>query len=87
MKRVIKNFVVGMMMVVGMSSYASPSLVNNIPDGGSKYGKDSAKCVTNLSLYSDYYKQWRASGYKNNDLATTSYQYWRYCFLNCPIAR
>jgi tetratricopeptide (TPR) repeat protein len=86
MKRVIKNFVVGMMMVVGMSSYASPSLVNNIPDGGSKYGKDSAKCVTNLSLYSDYYKQWRASGYKNNDLAATTYQYWRYCFLNCPIA-
>lgn len=50
----------------------------------SKYGNDSTKCVTNLSLYSDYYKQWRASKYKNNELAETSLKYWRYCFLECP---
>ncbi len=54
---------------------------------GSKYGKDSIKCLTNLNLYADYYKQWKATKYKQNDLAETSIQYWRYCFLECPRAR
>lgn len=61
--------------------------------GISKYGhgQDSINCVTNLSLYGDYYKQWRGVKKKEdpkryNDLGNTAYKYWRYCFLNCPMA-
>jgi tetratricopeptide (TPR) repeat protein len=42
-----------------------------------KYGKDSAQCVSNLSLYREYYKQ------KNYADAMAG---WRYVFLNCPQA-
>ena len=42
-----------------------------------KYGKDSAKCVTNLSLYREFYKQ---KNYKDAILS------WRYVFNNCPQA-
>ncbi len=83
MKQIMKSLAVVIVMLAGMSLKAYSV---NDPDGGSKYGKDSVKCVTNLSLYSDYYKQWRATKYKNADLANTSYKYWRYCFLNCPRA-
>ena len=44
---------------------------------GSKYGNDSAKCVTNLSLYREFYKQ------KNYKDAVIS---WRQVFNNCPGA-
>ncbi len=29
-----------------------------------KYGADSVKCVMELSLYREFYKQWKASKYK-----------------------
>lgn len=51
-----------------------------------KYGQDSVRCVTNLSLYRDYYKQWQNSKFKNDDLGNTTYKYWMYCFNECPIA-
>lgn len=86
MKGITKNVAVIVLMLIGMASYGSQNLELGTPDGGSKYGKDSVKCVTNLSLYGDYYKQWRDSKYKNNDLANTAYIYWRYCFLECPQA-
>ena len=33
-----------------------------------KYGEtpeDSVECIMNLSLYTEFYKQWKSSGYKN----------------------
>jgi len=50
-----------------------------------KYGEDSATCIVNLSLYREFYKQWRASGYTSkaiNDAITP----WRWVFFNCPMA-
>jgi tetratricopeptide (TPR) repeat protein len=44
---------------------------------GSRYGKDSIKCVTNLALYREYYKQ---KNYKDAIIP------WRYVFNNCPRA-
>ena len=41
----------------------------------SKYGEDSVKCVINLSLYREYYKQ------KNYDDAIKP---WRWVYNNCP---
>jgi tetratricopeptide (TPR) repeat protein len=43
----------------------------------SKYGEDSVKCVINLSLYREYYKQ------KNYEDAIKS---WRWVYNNCPAS-
>lgn len=42
-----------------------------------KYGEDSVACVTNLSLYTEFYKQ---KNYKD------ALPHWRYVFNNCPMA-
>ena len=45
-----------------------------------KYGKtpeDSVNCITNISLYSEFYKQ---ANYKD------AYKPWREVFLSCPMA-
>ena len=43
--------------------------------GQGKYGLDSTKCISNISLYREYYKQ------KNYDEALAP---WRWVFINCP---
>lgn len=42
------------------------------------FGKDSLKCIENLSLYAEYYKQ---------DNFQDALPHWRYVFFNCPKAR
>lgn len=52
---------------------------------GGKYGADSVKCITQLSLYQEAFKQWKKSNYKSaivNDFV----RHWRWVFLNCPQA-
>jgi len=55
------------------------------PDGG-KYGKDSAETVKNLSIYKEYYKQWKASKYKDDAIAQSIVEPWSYVFYNAPRA-
>jgi tetratricopeptide (TPR) repeat protein len=59
--------------------------LSEFPQQEGKYGKDSVQCVMNLSLYREFYKQWKASGYKSpaiNDAIGP----WRWVFKNCPQA-
>ena len=42
--------------------------------GQGKYGADSVKCVQNLSLYRDYYKQ---------KLYDDAYNYWKVVYTIC----
>lgn len=56
-----------------------------IPQEYGKYGKDSAKCIMNLSLYREFYKQWKASGYKSPSVYDAIGP-WRWVFNNCPEA-
>jgi len=54
-----------------------------------KYGatpEDSVECIMNLSLYGEFYKQWKGSGYKNTSV-NDAFGPWRQVFLNCPAAR
>jgi tetratricopeptide (TPR) repeat protein len=37
----------------------------------------------NISLYREFYKQWKASGYKNQTI-NDAIKPWRWVFLNCP---
>jgi len=56
-----------------------------IPTSEFKYGNDSVKCVENLSLYRESYKQWKASDYKSPSV-THAYKYWKKVFAECPSA-
>ncbi|MCX6234634.1 MAG: tetratricopeptide repeat protein [Bacteroidetes bacterium] len=57
--------------------------INNQSALGPKYGQDSAKCVMEISLYREFYKQWRSSNYKLalNDALI----HWRWVFVYCPL--
>lgn len=48
-----------------------------------RYGEDSVTCVMNISLYREFYKQWKASGYKS-EIVKDAVGPWRWVFLNCP---
>jgi hypothetical protein len=50
------------------------------------YGKDSVKSVEAISLYREYYKQWKSSKYKNESI-NDAIPYWRWVFANCPRAK
>ena len=59
----------------------------NLPqkDNGTKYGADSAECIMNLSLYREFYKQWKSSHYKNSAV-NDAQKPWGWVFENCPRA-
>ena len=75
------------LLFVGFSCYLLELSLCKIivQDDMPKYGKDSAKCVANLSLYREFYKQWKQSGYKNSAINDAT-KWWSWVFLHCPIA-
>lgn len=50
-----------------------------------KYGRDSVTCITNLSLYREFYRQWKRSRYKD-DAIDDALKSWEWVFNNCPKA-
>lgn len=57
--------------------------------GTKKYGEtpeDSVECIMNLSLYSEFYKQWKSSGYKNTSV-NDAFGPWQVVYNTCPGAR
>lgn len=78
-----KVFILLLGLGLGFSAMAT-NPVNTTPQTtGSKYGKDSVTCVTNLSLYREFYKQWIESHY-SNDLIGDAIGPWYWTFNNCP---
>lgn len=56
---------------------------------GGKFGatpEDSVKCIMNLSLYTEFFKQWKSSGYKNNSV-NDAFKPWQEVLKTCPGAR
>lgn len=72
MKSIILTAVV--MLFVSTAAMAQKGV-----DIGTRYGKgeDSIRCLTNLSLYAEYYKQ---KNYKD------AFPYWEIAFNECPLA-
>lgn len=67
---------------------AGLSLTSKLAAQG-KFGatpEDSVECIMNLSLYSEFYKQWKGSSYKNTAI-NDAYGPWREVFNGCPGAR
>ena len=79
-------------LVFGISAYSSNAIVNNeielllddqiaLTDG--KYGADSMTCLINLSLYREYYGQWKSSKFKS-DAVNDALTPWREVYNSCP---
>lgn len=52
-------------------------------NSGGRYGSDSLTCIMNISLYREFFKQWRASNYENETIKDLINP-WRWVLLNCP---
>jgi tetratricopeptide (TPR) repeat protein len=71
-------------MIAGISITSEVSA-----QGVKKYGEtpeDSVECIMNLSLYTEFYKQWKGSGYKNASIHDAIGP-WRKVYQGCPAAR
>ncbi len=80
----LKVLIITLSLITGLMSFASQPDELVVPqDDGSKYGKDSATCVMNLSLYREFYKQWKNSKYKNTS-NIDAMKSWRWVYNNCP---
>lgn len=60
-----------------ISSLVLLGLLCTMSFGQKKYGEDSLKCIQNLSLYRDYYKQ---------DAYNDAYKFWKIAFKICPAS-
>ena len=67
------------MVFTSVSIFAQDTEAKKIP----KYGNDSITCITNISLYNESYKQWKASKYKS-DYVKDAIGPWSYILRNCP---
>jgi tetratricopeptide (TPR) repeat protein len=84
MKTRFISFILAVALMAGLF-LSSDTIAQSV----SKYGatpEDSVECIMNLSLYTEFYKQWKASGYKNASV-NDAFGPWREVFLNCPAAR
>ena len=75
-KFVILAFVLGMAFSVSAQDLSSPS----------KYGVDSVNCVTKISIYREYYKQWEAAKFSPDAVSKEMISAWREVFLTGPRA-
>ena len=84
MKTSIVSLLLTLAMILGFATITEVSA-----QGIKKYGEtpeDSTECIMNLSLYSEFYKQWKASGYKNASISDAIVP-WRRVYKTCPAAR
>ena len=68
-------------VLIGMAMSVSAQEANE-----SKYGADSVACVTNISMYREYFKQWESAKFAPESLSMEMVSAWREVFLNCPRA-
>ncbi len=69
-------------VILGIAFSVSAQDVMNEP----KYGADSANCVTKLSIYREYYKQWEAAKFDKDAVNNEMISAWREVFLTGPRA-
>ena len=77
----MKRFAI-LAIMIGMVVSVSAQDVMNEP----KYGADSANCVTKLSVYREYYKQWEAAKFAPEAVNGEMINAWREVFLTGPRA-
>jgi tetratricopeptide (TPR) repeat protein len=91
MKIKILSTILGLMLsvsVFGVHTEGNDNFQDNLASfetQGGKYGTDSIRCITELSLYQEAFKQWKKSNYKSA-IVDEFLPHWRWVFLNGPKA-
>lgn len=87
MKIKILSIILGLILsvsVFGVQAERNDNFQDNLasfePQGG-KYGPDSIRCITELSLYQEAFKQWKKTNYKSA-IVDEFLPHWRWVFLN-----
>lgn len=86
MKKAVFTLIIMLMSIIVPSTVALAQEEDDMgegPGGSGRYGEDSVTCVMNISLYREFFKQWKASGYKS-ETVKDAIGPWRWVFLNCP---
>lgn len=77
-------------LLLTVAMIAGLSISTKLSAQGTKiYGEtpeDSVECIMNLSLYNEFFKQWKGSGYKNTAVKDALGP-WRRVYKHCPQAR
>lgn len=73
-------------ILIGYFGYAETNVQSTPQNVIPKYGNDSIKCITNISLYREFFKQWQKGKYKNESTVIDAISPWREVFNNCPRA-
>jgi tetratricopeptide (TPR) repeat protein len=71
------------LLLAGVPSALTYGQDDSQAGGSGRYGSDSVTCIMNISLYREFFKQWKASDYKNETIKDIIGP-WRWVFLNCP---
>jgi tetratricopeptide (TPR) repeat protein len=91
MKTTAKTVLLGLIALIFSGSIATATTVSSfdsapaMPQDVEKYGDDSLTCLRNLSLYKEFYKQWKASNY-TSPAVNDAINPWRWVYANCPQA-
>ncbi len=72
--------IISLMMITGTGNIA----LAQVKDRGPRYGQDSVKCVMEISLYREFFKQWKNSDY-TSVAVDDAIRHWRWVFNNCPM--
>ena len=73
-------FTIPLILVMGTGAISTAQ----VKDKGPKYGQDSAACVMEISLYREFFKQWKNSDYTSVSV-NDAVRHWRWVFKNCPM--
>ncbi len=79
----MKTKITFILLLAGM--IISPS-INVIAQDDSKFGKDPETCKINISLYTEFFRQWKDSKYKS-EVVKDAIKPWRNVLLHCPAAQ
>ena len=83
----LKAIIIALSLITSLTLSATEAVnLNTYPDNGPRYGEDSATCVMNLSLYREFYKQWKQSKYTSTSSLNDALKSWRWVYQNCPKA-
>lgn len=87
MKTKLILILTGFMLMTGLSkaeTFTESFALSSYHEAQSRYGDDSVTCVVNISLYREFFRQWRASDYSNR-MIHEIINPWRWVFNNCPM--
>lgn len=79
----MKAKIIFILLLVGM--IISPGIIV-VGQDDSKFGDNPEACKINISLYTEFFRQWKDSKYKS-DVVEDAIAPWREVLLNCPAAQ